>query len=135
MSTMAGPLPNSINTVPRLDLHDEILFKLSLFSIYLSPNPTVVASLLNQRLCPKPRLTTEDVIVTYLYLHDTQHASWVRARDMNRLEKEHLRALLSQEGLEKKLLDVEVIQPVGPIGCLRTTHLRDSLDHYLKSDG
>lgn len=131
MSTKASPLPNSIKIQPRLDLRSDILFKLSLFSIYLSSSPTVVASVLNQRFSPKPRVTTEDVIVTYLHLHDNEHPSWTRARDMNRSDKELLRALLRQEGLEKALLDVEIIQPLGPIGCLRTSYLRDSLDRHL----
>jgi hypothetical protein len=135
MSTKASPLPKSIKTQPRLDLRYDVLFKLSLFSIYLSSSPTVVASVLNQRLSPKPRVTTEDVIVTYLYLHDNEHPSWVKARDMNRSEKELLRALLGEEGLEKALLEVRIIQPVGPIGCLRTTYLRESLDRHLDLDG
>ncbi len=39
------------------------------------------------------------------------------------------------EGLEKALLDVGIIQPVGPMGCLRTNYLRDTLDRYLVLDG
>lgn len=54
---------------------------------------------------------------------------------MNRSDKELLRALLRQEGLEKALSDVAIIQPVGPIGCLRTSYLHDSLDRHMDLDG
>lgn len=53
---------------------------------------------------------------------------------MNRADKDRLRALLRPEGLEKALLDVEIIQPVGPMGCLRTSYLREGLDRYLDLD-
>ena len=132
---MTTRMPYSIKIQPRVDLDDEALFTLSLFSIYLSPSPTVVASVLNQRLKPRPRLTTEDVIATYLYLHDNEHPLWTRARDMNRSEKHLLRSFLNKEGLEKELLDVEIIQPVGPIGCLGTTYLRASLEQWREMNG
>ena len=129
MSTPAVlPTHNSIRMRPRLDLSPDALFKLSLYSIYLSPSPTVVASVLNQRLTPVPRLTTNDVMVTYLYLHDSEHESWVRAKDRNKLEKELLRDILAQEGVEAELLDVELIRPVGPISCLDTPDLRKRLE-------
>ena len=138
VSSMSGLTNGSsycIRTQPRLDLNGEALFKLSLFSIYLSPNTTVVASVLNQRLKPQPRLTTDDVIFTYLYLHDNEHPMWTRARDMNRLEKKLLKSMLAQEGVEKELLEVDTIRPVGPVGCLRTSSMRDMLDRYLAAEG
>lgn len=100
-------------TRPRLDLASDILFRLSLYSIYLSPNPVVVASVLNQRLKPTPRLTSHDIIVTYVHLHDTENELWARARDMNQREKESLRAILEQEGVEEKFLSVEPSAQLG----------------------
>lgn len=135
VSSMASLSTSKMQTQPRLDLNSEALFKLSVFSIYLSPSPTVVASVLNQRLSPQPRLTTDDVIVTYLYLHDNEHPAWIRARHMNRSERELLRSILCEEGVEKELREIEVIRSVGPIGCRRTSSLRDGLNHYLAIDG
>ena len=80
MSFSASSLRLSTDIAPRLDLSGGELLKLSIFRIYLSPNPTVVASVLNQRLAPTPRLTTEDILITCLHLHDVEHASWNRAK-------------------------------------------------------
>lgn len=129
------PTHNSIRMRPRLDLSLDELFKLCLYSIYLSPSPTVVASVLNQRLKPVPRLTTKDVMVTYLHLHDCEHESWMRARDMNKLEKELLCNILAREGVEAELLNVDLIQPVGPVGCLASLDLRERVEDCIGQDG
>lgn len=105
--------------LPRLDLSLNEIFQLSVYSIYVSPSATVVASLMNQKWTPKPRLTTKDVKTTYLYLHDTEHDAWVRAKNMNRMEKELLRTILRDCGVEEKLWNVDVVRPVGPTAGLR----------------
>lgn len=54
---------------------------------------------------------------------------------MNRNEKKQLKDLLSEEGVEDRLLDVDIVRPGGPIGCLRTPDLRGQLERYLEPGG
>lgn len=96
-----------------------MLVQLSVYNIYVSSYPTVVASLMNQKWAPEPRLTAKDVKITYLHLHDTMHEAWVRAKDMNRMEKELLKTILKDCGVEEELWDVDVVKPVGPTAGLR----------------
>ena len=75
---------------PRIDLSDNILFRLSLYYIYVSPETWKVASLLNQLHKLRPGIATQEVKSTYLHLHDTEHDMWVRAKDMARSESSFL---------------------------------------------
>ncbi len=54
-------------------------------------------------------------------LHDTEHAMWIRAKDMNRTEKELLRSMLGDYGVANQLLNVDIIKPVAPTACLRVS--------------
>lgn len=116
---MAPPIKPLIKVVPRLDLSPSHLFQLSVYSIYVSSSPSAVASLLNAHLKLKPRLTTSDVKSTYLHLHDTEDEAWVRAKDMNRLERELLRTILRNCGVEEKFWNVDIVKPVKPTAGLR----------------
>ena len=68
---------------------------------------------------PEPKLTEEDVKITYLHLHDTQHPAWVKAKDMNRAEKELLRTILEDCGVPKKLWDTDIVKPIRSMAQLR----------------
>lgn len=116
---MSRRLKTTVMAMPRLDLSLNELFQISVYSIYVSPSPTVVASLMNQKWTPKPRLTTQDVRTTYLHLHDTEHDVWVRAKNMNRMEKQLLETILKDCGVEERLWNVDVVRPVGATAGLR----------------
>ena len=108
-----------VMTLPRLDLSPNELFQLSVYHIYVFTSATKVASLMNRKWAPKPRMTTRDVKATYMYLHDTEHAAWIRAKNMNRNEKELLRTILRDCGVQEELWTADVIRPVGPTAGLR----------------
>lgn len=86
--------------------------------MYVSSSPTTVGDLVNQ-LNPVPKLTPKDVASTYLHLHDTEHATWVRVKDMNKAEKDLLRNILQNCGVHEKLWRVDVIQPMRGLAGLR----------------
>ena len=105
---------------PRTDLSDNILFRLSLYYIYVSPETWQVASLLNQLHKLRPKIATQEVQSTYLHLHDTEHRMWVRAKDMAREEPEELKQILRDEiGLGPERWDVRVVKPVMAMAQLR----------------
>ncbi|CAF9938741.1 hypothetical protein IMSHALPRED_001072 [Imshaugia aleurites] len=105
---------------PRKDLSDKILFRLSLYYIYVSPETWKVASLLNQLHNLKPGIATQEVRATYLHLHDTEHEMWVRAKDTARNEPEELKRILRDEiGLEPERWNVRVVKPVMAMAALR----------------
>ena len=108
-----------VMSLPRLDLSPNEFFQLSVYYIYVFTSETKVASLMNRKWAPKPRMTTKDVKTTYLHLHDTEHVEWIRAKNMNRNEKELLRTILRDCGVEEELWNADVIRPVGPIAGLR----------------
>lgn len=111
--------PKAIDSpTTRLDLSASQLFYLSVYSIYVHKSPRVVRTLVNQ-LNPKPKLTLKEIESTYIYLHDTEHEAWVRAKDMNRDEKELLRTILQDCGVKPSRWNVEVIQPVRSMAGLR----------------
>ena len=104
----------------RKDLSGNVLFRLSLYFIYVSPETWKVASLLNDLDKVKPRIATQEAESTYLYLHDTEHTMWVRAKDMARKEPDELKRILREEiGLERERWDVNVVMPVTPMALLR----------------
>ena len=107
----------------RKDLSANALFRLSLYYIYVSPETWEVASLLNHLDKIKPRIATQEVESTYLYLHDTEHRMWVRAKDMARKESEELKRILRDEiGLGRERWDVDVVKPATPMAQLRQIH-------------
>lgn len=114
------PILRSTATL-RLDLTKDQLLYLCIFYIYLSPSAAIVAALLNKCFNLKRLLTAENVQNTYLHLHDTEHAIWRRAKDINREEKELLKCTLRSFGMERRLLDVDIIKPVAPMACLRVS--------------
>lgn len=116
---MAQPEKPIVMPKPRLNLSHFELFLLSVYSIYVSPSATVVASLMNRKWEIKPRLTAKDVTNTYQHLHDTEHDAWVRAKDMNREEKDLLRTMLIECGVKEILWNVDVVRPVGPTAGVR----------------
>lgn len=122
---MALTFVSSTRTIPRLDLSKDELLHLSIFVIYLSPDLKIVTSVLNNFFKPRPRLALDQVEVTYLHLHDTQHPVWTRARDMNRTEKALLKGILSDHGVERELLGVDIITPVAMLACMRPCRVCD----------
>ena len=105
---------------PRKDLSSNILFRLSLYYIYVSPKTWQVASLLNQLHKIEPGIATEEVKSTYLHLHDTEHEVWVRAKDMARKEPDELKRILRDEiGMEPDRWDIRVVKPVMAMARLR----------------
>lgn len=117
--TISIPTKPIVMALPRLDLSTHQLFQLSVYSIYVSHSAARVASLMNQKWAPKRILTTRDVKTTYLHLHDTEHEAWVRAKNMNTMEKELLETVLRDCGVEEKLWNVDIVRPVGPMASLR----------------
>lgn len=116
---MAQPDKPIVMQKPRLDLSHSELFLLSVYCIYVSPSAISVASLMNRKCEIKTRLTKKDVTTTYQHLHDTEHDAWVRAKDMNRVEKDLLRTIMRDCGVEEILWNVDVIRPVGATAGLR----------------
>ena len=66
-------------------------------------------------------MTAITVEETYLHLHDTEHTTWTRARDMNRKEKKLLEKTLRRFGADDRLLDVDMIMPVAPMARMRVS--------------
>lgn len=116
---MAPILRSTSQNLPRLDLTQDQLFHLCIFYIYISVSAETVATLLNEYFRPRLILTDKNVRDTYLHLHDTENAVWIRAKDMNRTEKELLKSILRNYGVGNQLLEVDVIKPVAPMACLR----------------
>lgn len=105
---------------PRMDLSNNLLFRLSLYYIFVSPETWQVASLLNQLHKIAPGIATQEVKSTYLGLHDTEHPMWVRAKDMARQEPDELKRIMRDEiGLGGERWDVRVVNPVMPMAMLR----------------
>ena len=105
---------------PRKDLSNDVLFRLSLYYIYVSPKTWHVASLLNQLHNIQPGIATQEVKSTYYYLHDTENPNWVRAKDMARNEPDELKRILRYEiGMERERWDVRVVKPVMEMARLR----------------
>ena len=126
LPTMSPTLRSTAPTIPRLDLSQDQLLHLCIFYIYLSPSTEIVARLLNRRFKPKWKLTAKNVEETYLHLHDTQHAIWTRAKDMNREEKVLLKNTLTKFGVDNRLLNVNIIKAVAPMARMRV--IRQSAD-------
>ena len=108
---------------PRMDLPNNILFRLSLYYIYVTPETWKVASLLNQLhkldKCRKG-IATQEVKATYLHLHDEENPMWVRAKDMARKEPDELKRILRDEvGSPPAMWDVAVVKPVMAMAQLR----------------
>lgn len=104
----------------REDLSDNVILHLSLYYIYVSPNPSSVASLLNQLHSVKPRIASQEIRSTYDHLHDTEHPVWVRARDMVREKPDELKRILQDEiGMARERWDVRVVKPVQEMARLR----------------
>lgn len=113
---MADPLVYK----PRMDLSHNILFRLSLYYIYVSPETWKVASLLNQLHKLNPGIATQEVKSTYLHLQDTEHPVWVRAKDMARKEPDELKRIMRDEiGMGRERWDVRVVNPVMAMAGLR----------------
>lgn len=107
---------------PRMDLSNKMLFRLSLYHIYVCPEAWKVASLLNELHKLKPEIATQEVTSTYLHLHDSEHPMWAKAKDMARTESDELKRILRDEiGCERKKWDVRVVQPVIVMARLRMT--------------
>ena len=105
---------------PRLDLPGDILFRLSLYYIYVTPETWKVASLLNQLHKLSSPIATQEVKATYLYLHDEEKPIWVRAKDMARKESDELKRILRDEiGSPPAMWDVPVVKPVMAMAQLR----------------
>lgn len=132
-SIMSPSVKAIVMRLPRLDLSRNELFQLSVYSIYVSCSANVVASLMNRKWTPTPRLTPKDVKTTYLHLHDIQHDAWVRAKDMNRIEKELLQTILRDCGVEEELWNVDIIRPAGPTAGLRLES--PTTPHHSSGDG
>ena len=114
-------MPEPLVYKRRKDLSSNILFRLSLYYIYVSPETWRVASLLNQlHDIESPGIATQEVRATYEYLHDTEHPMWVRAKDMARKEPDELKRILRYEiGMERERWDVRVVKPVMEMARLR----------------
>lgn len=105
---------------PCMDLSPNTLFRLSLYYIYVSPKTWKVASLLNQLHRLPQGIATQEVKSTYLHLHDTEHPTWVRAKDMARKEPDELKRILRYDiGMDRAGWDVRVVQPVMAMAQLR----------------
>lgn len=105
---------------PRKKLSDENLFRLSLYYIYVTPETWQVASLLNQLHKLPKAIATQEVKATYLWMHDEEHAMWVRAKDMARKEPDELKRILRDEvGSSPEKWDVRVVRPVMAMAQLR----------------
>lgn len=103
-----------------MDLSDNILFRLGLYYIYVSPKTWQVASLLNQLHKLPQKIATQEVKSTYLHLHDTEHPTWVRAKDMARKEPDELKRILRYDvGMGPESWDVSVVKPVMAMARLR----------------
>jgi hypothetical protein len=118
---MAPILRSTSQNQPRLDLTQDELFHLCIFYIYVSVSAEAVATLMNKCFRPRLTLTDKNVQDTYLHLHDTENEMWIRAKDMNRREKEMLKSILSTHGVGHQLLEVDVIKPVASMACLRVS--------------
>ncbi len=118
---MAPILRSTSQNHPRLDLTQDELFHLCIFYIYVSVSAEAVATLMNKCFRPRLILTDKNVQDTYLHLHDTENETWIRAKDMNRREKEMLKNILSTHGVGHQLLEVDVVKPVAPMACLRVS--------------
>ncbi|MCJ1464358.1 hypothetical protein MMC07_002971 [Pseudocyphellaria aurata] len=116
---MSPSLQRIVIGSPRRDLSPNELFQLSVYSIYVSSSAWTVASLMNRKWTPTPRLTVKDVQATYLHMHDVEHDAWIRAKNMNRMEKELLQTILRDCGVKEELWNVDMIRPVGPTAALR----------------
>ncbi|KAL8903458.1 MAG: hypothetical protein Q9207_003916 [Kuettlingeria erythrocarpa] len=95
------------------------LFYLAFLRIYVTKSDKTTTSHFNRIFQPQQRLTAKDCAATYLNLHDSEHASWARARKMNVEEPHMLKAMMQFLGLARKRWNMEFIQPVGPMGCYR----------------
>lgn len=107
------------NGTIRHDLSPHQLFYLSFLRVYVSTSYRTVATHFNRNFEALPALEPVDCSATYLHLHDSEHESWMRARNMNREEPELLKVMLQFLGVAKKRWDAELILPVGPMGCCR----------------
>ncbi|KAL8924649.1 MAG: hypothetical protein Q9208_003964 [Pyrenodesmia sp. 3 TL-2023] len=116
---MPARTPSTGTGIVRHDLSPYQLFYLSFLRIYVTKSDKTMAAHFNRTFQPQQRLTAKDCDATYLHLHDSEHHSWVRARKMNTDEPHMLRAMMQFLGLARKRWDMEVIQPVGPMGCYR----------------
>lgn len=116
---MAAPQTLGAEHIARLDLSAEQLLYLSVCKIYVSTSNQSIRLLLNRKFCIDPKLSRNDVSVTYMHLHDTEHMMWVRAKNMNEAEKEHLASIMKDCGVKKNRWDTNYIRPVG-----QTAHLR-----------
>lgn len=116
-TTMPPRTPN--NGIIRHDLTPHQLFYLSFLRIYVTASPRTVAFHFNRTFDPQQPLMARDSVATYINLHNSEHESWIRARDMNREEPELLKIMIQFLGLPRKRWDLDLIQPVGPMACLR----------------
>ncbi|KAL8989425.1 MAG: hypothetical protein Q9177_001684 [Variospora cf. flavescens] len=117
-TTIARQLPSK-GTI-RHDLTPHQLFYLSFLRVYVSNSYRTIATHFNRNFEAHPAaLTPKDCSATYLGLHDSEHESWIRARNMNREEPELLKVMMQFLGVAKRRWDVELISPVGPMGCCR----------------
>lgn len=108
------------NGVIRHDLTCHQLFYLSFLRVYVSPSYRTIASRFNRCFIEvQPPLKSKECEATYLNLHDSEHESWIRVRDMNREEPELLKIMMEVLGLARDRWDVGLILPVGPMGCYR----------------
>lgn len=119
-SLMPQRKPN--NGGRRRDLTSHQLFYLSFLRIYVSSSFRTVASRFNRYFSGiHPRLKPKECETIYLNLHDSEDQNWVRARDMNREEPVLLKVMMDVLGVPRDRWAVELVQPVGPMGCRRVS--------------
>ncbi|KAL2037500.1 hypothetical protein N7G274_009781 [Stereocaulon virgatum] len=109
---------------PISGLESSILFKLCVYYIYVTDesdedHKQVASAFMKNHagIFGKKRQAT----ATYQHLHDTKHASWVKAKDLNIERPEQLRSILRDEmHLPPERWDRPIILPVAPTAQLRS---------------